>query len=848
MPQNGPARPGQSVAKILIKLNQTPIGYVQVPLWPAETLISRARAKAETYFADELHRPEDRTAEEPSNGGVKSATPTRRAIEESVGAPPNRIAGGRHAAKQSSPRPPLSAASDPEDESATPSPQVGPDRDSDSVRPRPRAGPDRDSDSVRPRPRAGPDRDSDSAKLELATLALTASFALSLGCLAIGHLVGASGLRLVGVLGALFLGIGTAPTQLLPGTHVSTRLGVAGIVGLSTITVGGSMMVLVSGWHPARAGVVIGLLAVAAHCRGCIRAVRVLSQNRLDRSALESLLVRPNASVLCTIVGTALWCFGALSMGRVVPGVGGFLPKISLLWYAGLLLLLAAVVAAQRLNETYPMLAVLSLVSALTLTPALAYGMPRSQAAAKHIDLVQQILSVHYLDRAAGIYQAYSGLFSGVGWVSSLAHAPDPTGLATCWPFVIQLLILVELRFLFGRLFRPGYRVWIGITIVVLVNAIGADYFSPQSVGFVLALGVYALALGRKWVGLTEPVRIALLVFAGSALAVTHELSPFIVGSALTVLVIFRVVREPYLPLLILVPTLAWALLNWPVVHGFIYFSSLGQLSNFAPPKTVATPGLSRLPIVGESSHALLAGLLILIVVAGIGFVRNVHRRPAWAFMLCAGMGLVLIVANPYGNEGIFRAALFGIPWLAIVALTVLRDRPPRWMTVQFGIGSVVLLGTFLIAMFGLDNAGVMRPADMQAMAIYARVAAPNSDYLDLSYGDLPTNLLFPPHGYEFSFAQVVTPADTLRDGPEPSAASRLATNYIRAADTVSSAPRNELYAFLSPASVAYAVDYGLETQAQADRWRHLLIASPEWHVIFHKDGTYLFMVKVPGL
>ena len=62
MPQNGPARPGQSVAKILIKLNQTPIGYVQVPLWPAETLISRARAKAETYFADELHRPEDRTA------------------------------------------------------------------------------------------------------------------------------------------------------------------------------------------------------------------------------------------------------------------------------------------------------------------------------------------------------------------------------------------------------------------------------------------------------------------------------------------------------------------------------------------------------------------------------------------------------------------------------------------------------------------------------------------------------------------------------------------------------------------------------------------------------------------
>lgn len=46
--------------------------------------------------------------------------------------------------------------------------------------------------------------------------------------------------------------------------------------------------------------------------------------------------------------------------------------------------------------------------------------MPRSQSAAKHIDLVQTILQAHYLSRGAGIYQAYSGFFSGVAWLCDL--------------------------------------------------------------------------------------------------------------------------------------------------------------------------------------------------------------------------------------------------------------------------------------------------------------------------------------------------------------------------------------------------------------------------------------------
>jgi hypothetical protein len=692
---------------------------------------------------------------------------------------------------------------------------------------------------------AAPDRQAIQA--EVATVWLAALFGLALVATAAGYGLNAGSLRLAGVLGAVFFGVGAAPMQLSVRSGLPLRLAVAGVVGLSTLTVAGSVMVLNGGWHPVRAAAVIGLAAVAAHVIGCRRALRTLR----DSGALgwpqpdwRSLL---NGSVACTVSGTALWLGAALRLGHVVPGVGGFLPVISPAWYAGLVLLILAIVLARDKTQTYVLAALVSLISALTLTPAFAYGMPRSQSAAKHVDLVQQILSVHFLDRTAGIYQAYSGFFSAIAWVCDLAHVHDSIGIAAYWPFIVGLVMLAELRFFFGQILRPGFRIWVAVTLAVLVNALGADYFSPQSVGFVLGLGVYGLALGKDWPGLSERMRIALLVFAGCSLAVTHELSPYIVGGVLVVLVTFRVIRPWYVPATCLVPALLWALLNRHVLSGFISFADLGHLSNFAPPKTVSTPGLSRLPIVDQSSRALLLGLLVLIVFASIGFFRTVRTKPTWAFMIAPAVGLVLIAANPYGNEGIFRAALFGIPWLALLAMAAVPKHPPRWGPAMFGLVSVGLLTTFLVAMFGLDNAGVIRPADLQALSVYQRVASVNSDILNLSYGDIPVSATFPQEGgFDISWTQIATAADLRPTGPDAADAIALARNYIRYANTFSSAPPSELYAIWSPASAQYAVDYGLETLTESEKWRRVLAASPDWKVVYSADGTYLYRVTIP--
>src|SRR5258706_9487316 len=111
---------------------------------------------------------------------------------------------------------------------------------------------------------------------ELTTVGLSAAFSAALAVIAAGYLLNVGALRLAGVLGAVFFGVGAAPLQLSERSTLATRLGVAGIVGLSTVTVAGSVMVLGPGWHPLRAAVIIGLAAAAVHVQALRRALPAL--------------------------------------------------------------------------------------------------------------------------------------------------------------------------------------------------------------------------------------------------------------------------------------------------------------------------------------------------------------------------------------------------------------------------------------------------------------------------------------------------------------------------------------------------------------------------------------------
>jgi GT2 family glycosyltransferase len=701
--------------------------------------------------------------------------------------------------------------------------------------PPPRRPPARTRRRAGPPPRPAADR-----------AALTALFVLSLVVFAAARVLALPGLALGAELGVLFLGVGTAPLQLRTDVGLSVRLGVAGLVGLVAALLIGTIMVLGPLWYPEVAAVLVLAVAAVVHAAAWSSAWDELARWR----ALHPVKWPPSRisySLACTLAGTSLWLSCAIGTGHVVPGIGGFLTQITPLWYAGVLLVLAGITLAWgEPQQRYALIAVTSLVLCLTLTPALVYGMPRSQSAAKHIALVQMILHAHHLHTGDGIYFAYSGFFAAIAWLCRVAGASDPLGLATFWPVVMGLVRLAELSFLFGQTIHGRHRRWVAITLVVLVDAIGGDYFSPQAVGYVIGLGVYGLAVSSPDV-LGPRLVATLLIASGLALAPAHELSPYIIGGVLVVLAAFGCGRPRWGGLAILVPAGLWALINNGVLGGYLSLSSLGDLSNFAPPHTPTAPGLTRAPMVAISSYALALGLLVLAVGAVIGFVRNRRHPWAWAYLASAGVGALLLIANPYGNEGIFRCSLFGIPWLALMAVHAV-NRPPAlvryagWAALSAG-----LLVTFLLAEFGLDASGVMRRSDLAAWRTFAGHAPPNSDLLSVGFGDMPGDVpMSGPHPSLIGFEQLADRATERAGRPRPADLTALLTRYEALAERQTGGHAGGLYAISSPVLTWYGREYGLERPSQGRRWLALLRASPAWRLVYARDGTYMFRAAAP--
>jgi hypothetical protein len=240
---------------------------------------------------------------------------------------------------------------------------------------------------------------------------------------------------------------------------------------------------------------------------------------------------------------------------------------------------------------------------------------------------------------------------------------------------------------------------------------------------------------------------------------------------------------------------------------------------------------------------------LILIVIAFIGFCRNFRTKAAWAFMISPGVGLVVIATNPYGNEGIFRAVLFAIPWLGAVGTQALPGMRMRLPSTICGIIAVGLLGTYLVSNFGLDNANVMRTSDYQVFLTYQAQASPQTSYLlNLSYGDevLPDAVSFPSGGTGYNhtvpWTTLITDAQAAITKPTTADADTIAKKYFEYAKK-NDEETSQLYAVWTQTSAVYSEDYGLETYAQAVAWRNAIAVSPDWKVVYSSNGSYLFRV-----
>lgn len=545
---------------------------------------------------------------------------------------------------------------------------------------------------------------------------------------------------------------------------------------------------------------------------------------------------RTGACVVLAVVGLLAALAGALSSRHLDPGRLGLLPSLPVIWFVGLACVVVALVGSARGHRRATAIAVVALVVLLTATPAVVYDTARFPWTAKHIGVVEHIRSAGGVDERIDIYHSWPAFFAATGALADVAGLRDPMSLAQWWPALVGVARLLAFRFAAGRLIGAGRRTWIAAGLYVLADSIGQDYFSPQSIGVVLALLAAGLAVpppdavdDRRW------VRLTLLASVATAMAVTHQLSPFFAAASVAGLALARLARPWWTPLVIAAPALAWAGLHWSIVRKFASPDQVGSITANARTTNDLDAILGNGLVLAQVT-ALLLGLGLVGLLAASRLVRR-GDRVAVGLALAGAAPVGLLAVNGYGNEAMFRVALFAIPWLAMLAAVPRTSGTERR---SWTAPLLFLVACHLVSAFSLEWALAGRVDDLDAVRAFEREAPAGSVLIHTGMTSSPSKSTARYDEFVWETRQNAGdmpsfPYDAEADVEQFT--TRL-VNLWRAPD---------YYALVAESTRAKNDLYGYMTAAQYDEFAAALASSPWWELVAEIGDARLYrLVELP--
>jgi hypothetical protein len=461
-------------------------------------------------------------------------------------------------------------------------------------------------------------------------------------------------------------------------------------------------------------------------------------------------------------VSLILWS-GALVTTNLAGLVSAGLGLVSVLpvlfWVALAVLTGSFAWAVIRAKARWPVLAahLIILVAILHATPPILYGTLRYAWAWKHVGVVDYIANhgIHFgLGGVLGAYQGWPGFFALNSFLTSASGLHSTLGYAS-WVLPLNDLLWLGPVMLIAGAFTSDQRlVWTTAWLFELGNWDGQDYFSPQAFAFFLSLTVIAVCLRWLWhpriglppilpaaaegAGPRRWVMVLFLVPMMVTIASSHQLTPFMLLSALTVLVIFRQLQPWWLPLLMAAITLAWIFyggLPWLQANPNQVFSGIGSLWSNVGPHLVGQgqvpPGQIKVDW-GCRANAAVIGVLAL---AGFWRYRRHQdaraRRSWYRLVSLAFASLPAAFANSYGGEVIFRVYLFALPFMAVAAAASFfpaLDRGwSRWCAGFLAVTSMALAVGFSLGNYGQEAQNYFNPDEVAASNWLYRTAPPGA-------------------------------------------------------------------------------------------------------------------------
>ncbi len=422
-------------------------------------------------------------------------------------------------------------------------------------------------------------------------------------------------------------------------------------------------------------------------------AEQLVAEQRVDEGSSTGIRRADRASVLVLVVAGLLWFVGLRGATQADLAPLGFVSLLDPGMVAALALLTVGFVHALWRGAASWLLATHLVVLVLLIhgTPAVFYETLRYSWAWKHVGIVDFIQRTGSVDPSIDlqpIYHGWPGFFAAAAALTELAGAGDAITIATWAPLAFTLANLVALRFLLRCMTGDRRMLWLALWLFTTANWVGQDYFSPQAMGLVLyliTLGIVLRAFRRapaRAGPLTDviPTRVALPAFVLLSLAIvsSHQVTPFMLVSALAILVVLRVVRGWWLPVSAAGLLVGWTVtVGGPIVH--VELSSL--LEDVFKPIANAEETFEKASTVRPEQVLIIwAGrgmILLMAVLALVGAVRLWRRgRLDLSPVILAAVPVLLPVATPFGGEAVFRVYLFMLPGLSLLAAGALAPTP----------------------------------------------------------------------------------------------------------------------------------------------------------------------------
>ncbi len=634
---------------------------------------------------------------------------------------------------------------------------------------------------------------------------------------------------------------------------VCSTLLTAGIVG-----VGGLIMVETGFWHPAPLAWGIAVFAVALDAYLLRTNGLALPPPKAARSvpALSPLESVPTPAMwsdkvhshrgaqrigltdrvilASLVVGWGMVLGADLTTAGLVPSRTGSLGQFPIVWFVGITLFVATTILSMWSRSDLTWWAIASLLIALTLTPSILYSLPRLPWVAKHVGVASYLDLHHHVDNSIDIYQNWPAFFASAAWLCDVLRIGDPMSLARWWTPAADLATLGAFYLLARHFLIDSFRLAFACTIFVLANTVGQDYFSPQSAAYFLAIGLFGIAVWNPTTIHARYLRVGVGVLTALLMAVTHQITPYMTGLALVVLLLFRISRAIWLPIVTVVPAGIWAGLHSSVLRNHVGSAQVGKLSNFAPPGGGPASGHALNVVLADVSTFGAVGIVGLLALFALVTTRD---RTRTALAVCAAVPAFLPLVNGYGNEAVFRMILFALPWLAILAASWHARTGAAQNILQFLIvpATVATLTTsYIVASFSTDGAYVNEPGTLTLERLFEHQAPDNSVLVLFGANEAP--VLSTARYPDFTF---LTKSFTSQETPTQAAVSTIDT-------TLSGFPRRPAYYLMVTTSGQNYLEQW--DGVSPERW-HMMTAGITtvgvWHEVASNQSATLYRLDI---